>query len=129
MPTAAIIAIADAVPATRNYKPRSISGLTAIHADVDTSDTPAGQSTLELTLKPATNTVARRVKADFALPVEYTDADTGNVTVKDTFRFQGSWVVPPFASAAQVADFEALVRNLVADATFKGYVLHGDAEY
>lgn len=129
MPSAAVIAIADSVPVTRNYVPVNVSGLSAQHADITTAGTPAGQSSFALKLKQATNTTARRVDLNLALPVEYTDSTTGNVLVKDIFRFQASWIVPPTATALQRANFEALARNLVAHATVKGYVKDGDPEY
>lgn len=129
MPSAASIAIADSVPVTRNYPPSSVSGYVASHVDVSTAATPAGQSSFTLKLKPATTTVARRVDMTFVLPVEYTDSTTGNILVKDTFRFSGGWVVPPSATALQVANFEALVRNLIANATVQGYVKTGANEY
>jgi hypothetical protein len=129
MPNAAVISIADAVPATRAYTPISVSGNLAIHADTASAQTPAGQSTLQLKLKPATNTVSRRVNLDMAVPVEYTDSSTGNVLVKDTFRFKGEWVVPPTATSADTANFRTLVQNAVAHATVVGYVEDGDPEY
>lgn len=129
MPQSATITIADAVPVSRNYVPINISGLVAQHADTATSSTPAGQSTFTMKLKPATNTTARRVHVDFALPVEYTDSATGNVLTKDVFRFSGEWVVPPTATATMRSNFEALVRNLIGHATVKGYIKDGDPEY
>lgn len=129
MASAANIAIADSVPTTRNYPPVNVSGMTAMHSDITTAATAAGQSSLTLKAKPASNGTARRVDITFAMPVEYTDSSTGNVLVKDTFRFNGQWVIPPGAVLLQRANFEALVRNLIAHVVVQNYVKLGEVEY
>lgn len=129
MPSAASIAIADSVPVTRNYAPFMITGLQASHIDSATAATPQGQSSFSFKLRQATATLARQFDLNFALPVEYTDSTTGNVLTKDCFRFQGRWLVPPSAVLLQRNNFEALVRNLIANTVVRGYVISGDAEY
>lgn len=129
MANAAVIVLADSVPANRNYNPVNVSGNVAVHTDTATALTPAGQSSFSLKLRPATNTLARKVDLDFALPVEYTDTNTGNILTKDTFRHVSYTLVPPNATALQIANFEALVRNLYGHATYKAYVKNGEPEF
>lgn len=125
MPQAADYLIADSVPVSRTYSPFSISGLAARFVDLATAATAAGQSYFELVLKPATTLVARTVNLTFVLPIEYTDSTTGNVLVKDNFRFKAQWVSPPNATALQRANFEALVRNAIWGTMVRDYVKDG----
>lgn len=129
MPSAATIVLADSVPANRNYVPVSVSGDLARHADTTTAATPAGQSILLLRIRPATNSMARKVNVDFSLPVEYTDSTTGNVLTKDTFRGKSEILIPPTATALQRSNFWALYKSLMAHATLLSYVVNGEPEY
>lgn len=129
MAALAQISISDSVPVVRLYKPRNIIGLIASWCDVGTALTAMGQSVIEMVLSPATYTKARRVKVSLTLPIEYTDSTTGIVTVKDTFRFEAVWVIPPNAVALQRANFEALCANTVKHATIQAAVRDGEGVY
>lgn len=127
MAQAATITIADSVPTNRNYNPISTGNGIAIHVDTVTAQTPAGQSVMSMKLKRATGTTAQRVNVKFDLPVESTV--DGTIVVNDVFRFEGSWVIPPSATALQRYNFEALVRNAISHAVVKAYVKDGDPEF
>lgn len=114
MAAAANIVLADHVPANHTFLPIDIKASLSLY---ETSEASIGAAEKQLLLgidrassKRATDRVAVRLNVPFEQTVE------GTVSVRDTARFIGEWILPASMTPTERSLFQKLAQNAVAHA-------------
>jgi len=128
VPNTSPIIIANAIPEDVTFDPQSAS---LAQSTWRTSDGTifAGHKRLAVSLSlPSKSRHTTRVKSLLTLPVERVNAD-GETTVVGSRLYIAEAVIPEICTPEEMAEGEALQRNLMANAIIQGYFASQTAVY
>lgn len=128
--SAITIANGEGTPVNYTFNPLYASPGRTTYVNRD-SETSAGSMKIDLAFSASSRTRnTDRVKVAFSMPIEEeTEVGSGVYRVVDTARFNGDWVLPSSLTAANRADLEAFVANLVTHAVVDACIADLDPPY
>lgn len=121
MPAASSLSVNDSTPTAHVYVPRQVSPNLSIFRNTADAAVAATEEQIGLSFSPASSSrETNKVKISLAVPHEQTV--DGAVVVRDTFRFNGEFVIPDGMSSTERAHAAALVANMLDNADISGYI-------
>jgi hypothetical protein len=128
MPSASNISINDQLAVAQVFTPETVNPSQTV-LKRSNGTTLLGVEKIIFSYTPGTvKKQSTLVSVRLNTPIESTDSN-GNVSVKDTLRFEGVFMIPLNTTEDQRLRYTAMVQNLVANSITESYVVDADPMY